>query len=480
MGCLFPNGQTRSYSYDDQGRLLQLANAHPTTGNLATYAYGYDLNNATSAYTMLGQRTSLTATVPAQSFSSALTKYYYDNLYQLTRVDYPSAAPFNGEVHSWTYDAIGNRLTNTVNAVTQNYTYQKIGTNPNNWQRLTSDGTNSNTYDANGNTATRTGYTFGWDYENRMNSITGTPSATYGYDYSGRRSSKTVSAAATSYLYNGLNLVSETAGATTTYHLFGSGVDEPLASSRGASVVYQAVDALGSVALTTNPVGATQNSYVFDGWGVSRSSSETFAQPFRFTAREVGDAAGQSFHRARFLALSVGRFLSEDPLRLYGSGHLRRNNILSVSDYVYVENSPVMGRDPLGLERPTNTDILNCVLHPFECNTVSNRRAAAYNATLRRFGHQGHNDASDAYRHCFWSCCIAETLGNARAQVWTDGHENEPNNPQCEKNMDCYNNEQGRRGPPKTLSYPCSAHCAAAPLQNAPVGSCKPAPYSRF
>ncbi len=203
----FPNGQMRSYSFDDQGRLTQLANTHPIAGNLATYAYAYDLNNATGAYTTLGQRTSMTADVPAQSLSSALTKYYYDNRYQLTRSDYPSVAPFNGEIHSWTYDAIGNRITNTVNGTTTNYSYQRLGTNPNNWQRITSDGTNGYTYDANGNTIARGGSTFGWDYENRTTSIAGGATGTYTYDYSGQRSSKTASGTVTSYMYNGLNLI---------------------------------------------------------------------------------------------------------------------------------------------------------------------------------------------------------------------------------------------------------------------------------
>jgi len=253
---------------------------------------------------------------------------------------YPAAAPFNGEVHSWSYDAIGNRLTNTVNSTTATYTYQKLGTNPNNWQRLVSDGTNSYSYDANGNTVTRTGYTFGWDYENRMTTITGTPNATYTYDYSGRRSSKTVSGSATAYLYDGLNLVTETAGATTTYHLFGPGIDEPLASSSGASVIYHAVDGLGSLALATDAAGTVQDSYTYDAWGVGRSSTETFSQPFRYTAREVGDASNDLFYRARFLAPLAGRFLSEDPIG-FGGG---------VNFYGYALGDPIRFKDPLGLK----------------------------------------------------------------------------------------------------------------------------------
>jgi len=338
----FPNGQTKNFSYDDQGRLTQLVNLHPSAGNLATYAYGYDLNNATGGYTMLGQRTSMTATVPAQSFSSALTKYYYDNLYQLTRADYPNAAPFNGEIHSWLYDAIGNRLTNTVNGVTQSYTYQTIGTNPKNWQRLASDGTNIYTYDANGNTATRTGFTFGWDYENRMSSITGAPNASYAYDYSGRRASKTVAGISTTYLYDRRNLVSEASSGATADHLLGPGIDEPLASNRGGVVVYHAVDGLGSVSLTVDPAAVIRNSYAYDAWGVTRSSSEAFAQPFRYTAREIGEIADLAFYRARYLSRTVGRFLSEDQLERY----LR---VASLEAFKYAANSPVMFDDPYGL-----------------------------------------------------------------------------------------------------------------------------------
>jgi hypothetical protein len=54
----------------------------------------------------------------------------------LTQANYPAPPPYNGEVHAWTYDAIGNRLTNTVNGVPQTYTYLKNGPNPLNGQRF--------------------------------------------------------------------------------------------------------------------------------------------------------------------------------------------------------------------------------------------------------------------------------------------------------------------------------------------------------
>ena len=339
----FPNNQTRNFTYDDQGRLTQLTNLVSGGGNLATYAYGYDLNYTTGQYTMLGQRVSLTATVPSQGLNNHLFKYEYDSLYELNKVTYPNVTPFNAEVDSWTYDAIGNRLTNTVNGVTANYTYQKIGSNPNNWQRLTSDGTNSYTYDANGNTATKTGLTFGWSADDRMASISGSATAGYVYDYQGRRSSKTVSGAASGYFYDGLNLVQEQ-GATPADYLFGPGIDEPLAMSRGGQVYYYEPDALGSVAEVTNTSGAVQDSYLYDAWGQVKSQTGTLANPFIYTARETGEA-GLEFYRARFYQPSIGRFFTEDPKRR----EAWRGE--SVEKYVYVENDPITGTDPLGLER---------------------------------------------------------------------------------------------------------------------------------
>jgi RHS repeat-associated protein len=290
---------------------------------------------------MLGQRTSLTSTVPSQGLSGALTKYYYDNLYQLTKVDYPTAVPWNGEVHSWTYDAIGNRLTNTVNATTQTYGYQKIGSNPLNWQRMLSDGVNTYSYQGTGATFTRSGpsgnFSFTWNHEVQMTGISGAETASYGYDYQGRRRSKTVGGVTTRYLYDGLNLIGEL-GASPADYLFGPGIDEPLAMSRGGQVSYYASDALGSVNALTNSSGAVQSTYLYDAWGQTRSQTGSLVNPFTYTARETGEA-GSLFYRARYLSPTAGRFLSEDPLGNDSLGNL----------YDYTLNRPSYLRDPSGL-----------------------------------------------------------------------------------------------------------------------------------
>jgi RHS repeat-associated protein len=339
----FPTAQYRDYSYDDQGRLLQLANIHPAAGNLATYSYGYDFNHATGAWDRLGQRVSVTATVPSQGLSSHQTRYEYDPLYQLTKATYPNVAPFNSEVDSWTYDAIGNRLADTVNGSTQTYGYQKIGTNQLNWQRLLSDGSNSYTYDANGNTATRNGpagsFTFGWSADDRLTSISGPSTASYAYDHKGRRTSKVVGSAAT-YLYSGPHIIREPA--TSSDYLFGPGIDQPLAVSQSGSTFYYQVDALGSVNLLTDSGGMVQNTYIYDAWGITRASSVPVGNPFGYSAREFGDAS-TLLYRARYYQPTIGRFQSEDPLA-------KKINVYLSDVYRYVYNAPIMYTDPMGLE----------------------------------------------------------------------------------------------------------------------------------
>ncbi len=324
----FPNTQSRNYSYDDQGRLLQLANTIGQT-DLGTFAYGYD-------NPLLGQRTSMTSALGA-------TNYSYDSNYQLTGATYPNAAPFNGEVHAWTYDNIGNRLTNTVNASTANYTYFKNGSNPLNGQRLQSDGTKTYTYDANGNVTGDGTYTYTWDYENRLTGITGGGlTATYSYDYNGRRKSKTVNGVTTNYLYYGQNLIRETS-TTTADFVFGTGIDEPLAQNRGGVTSYYNADGLGSVASLSDSAAAVQNSYDYDAWGVLRNQTGSVQNPFVYTSRETGEA-GLYFYRARYYNPSVGSFTGEDPLGYY----------IDVNFYRYVKNDPIIFTDPQGLANATS------------------------------------------------------------------------------------------------------------------------------
>jgi hypothetical protein len=74
---------------------------------------------------------------------------------------------------------------------------------------------------------------------------------------------------------------------------------------------------------------------------------------------------------------------------------------------------------------------------------IKNSKEAAFAETTNRFGFNGHNDQSDAFRHCFWSSMLARDLGLFGAKAFTDAHESDPTNPAGEKAMDLHNNSVG-------------------------------------
>lgn len=342
---VMPNGQFRQFAFDDQQRLTQIANIHPTAGpggsslNLGTYSYGYDYDDVAALYWMMGQRTSMTATSAITGFPTGTTKYYYDRTYQLTQASYPNISPFSGEFDSWTYDGIGNRLTESVSGNLVSWDSYSggsrllLGVNPN-----TTFGYNNNgSVETRSNAVTGPNYQFGWNVRNRLSSITGDASAIYSYDFRARRFSKTVSGVNTSYIYAGQNVISQTTGGATSEFLFAPGIDKPLAAYIGGARYYYSVDGLGSVSLLTTPAGAVQDSYVYDAWGKIRSQTVNVAQPFIYTGRETGEA-GLMYYRARYYSPDLGRFISEDPIR-YGN----------ISLYPYVGNDPISFIDPFGL-----------------------------------------------------------------------------------------------------------------------------------
>jgi RHS repeat-associated protein len=180
-------------------------------------------------------------------------------------------------------------------------------------------------------------YTYTWDREDRLTGISGGGlTVTYKYDYVGRRSSKTVGGQTTTYIYDGQNLIAER-GASVAEYLYGPGIDEPLAMYRSSTAYYYNVDGLGSVNLVNDASGTVQDKYLYDGWGITRSSTTPIANPFVYTGRESGEA-GLLYYRARFYNYNLGRFISEDPIKL-----------MEMSLYSYVENNPLLFRDPSGL-----------------------------------------------------------------------------------------------------------------------------------
>jgi RHS repeat-associated protein len=114
---------------------------------------------------------------------------------------------------------------------------------------------------------------------------------------------------------------------------------------RAGAKSYYFDDGLGSIREMTDGTGTLQNSYSYGAWGELRVSSTTVVNSYGYTGREFSED-GFYFYRARYLDPSVGRFISEDPIRSLGMSYL----------YHYVQNNATNRKDPWGLKYTYNSD----------------------------------------------------------------------------------------------------------------------------
>lgn len=265
--------------------------------------------------------------------TGVISNYTYDPIYELTQVMQGGST-----TESYNYDPIGNRLSSLgVSSYTNNSSNELTGTS-----------NASYTYDANGNTTSKTDSTgttnYTWDFEDRLTQVTlpGTGgTVSFKYDPFGRRIYKSSSSATTIFVYDGDNVVETTngAGAIISKYAQGQGIDEPLAQSSSGATNYYEADGLGSVTSLTSAAGVLAQTYTYDSFGKLTASSGAITNPFQYSSREFDTETNLYYYRARYYDSPSGRFLSEDPVR-FGAG---------VDFYPYVGNSPTNFGDPLGL-----------------------------------------------------------------------------------------------------------------------------------
>ncbi|HWZ44719.1 MAG TPA: RHS repeat-associated core domain-containing protein [Candidatus Saccharimonadales bacterium] len=289
-----------------------------------------------------------TGTAKTNKLNNVTSNFVHDNLYQLTGVTQGTST-----TESYTYDAVGNRL-----SAVGGTSYSCNASND-----LLGAGPASYTYDDNGNTLTKTdasGTTaYAWDFENRLKSVTlpGDTSVTFRYDPLGRRIQKGGSI----FVYDGANLIQESdqAGNLVAHYIQGPGIDQPLAAYRGAASEFYEADGLGSITSLTTTSGAVNQSYSFDSFGNTFSTTGAFVQPFRYTGREWDAETGLYYYRARYYDAAIGRFLGEDPVR-FDAG--------SPNFYAYVGNSPTNAVDPSGLAQC----VYSVAMHTLVCGPNAN------------------------------------------------------------------------------------------------------------
>ena len=324
----FPGGSTRTQSFDGLGRHQSIQLKSPSEHTLMDYEYTWDdTGNITEKVTEHGDY-----------------QYAYDDIDRLTEADYPR---FSAE--EWTYDPLGNRMTDTKTGEAE-WQY-----NQNN--ELLSSIDHSYEYDANGSLIAEyhpdgsVFRTHEYNAETRLTAIRdgqGNLIAEYRYDPFGRRIQKTTysppgqNPETTWYLYSDQGLMAELdgEGTQTDFYLFppdGLWSTDPILRRSGASYYYYQTDHLGTPQQLIDRLGNVVHSREMKAFG---ETTETGIEDrLRFPGQLHSQETGLHYNYFRDYAPGVGRYVSRDPIGLYAGYNI----------YNYVESRPVKLYDPMGL-----------------------------------------------------------------------------------------------------------------------------------
>lgn len=331
------NGESRTF----------LGSADVTTDAIGDVSFSVPLSAGVGS----GEAVTATATDPGgstselsgcveaiETVSSFNWHYEYDALYRLTYAcsdwdNVATACKSNEAFFRYTYDGVGNRLTQETLSGTNSYMYDAAN-------RLTSVDGVSYSWDAKGNLLSDGTWSYTYNHANRLVSgDDGVDSYDFSYNGRGDRLLQTVNGVATGYTLDiNRGLTQVLADGSNTY-LYG---DSRIGEEQSGGWQYHLGDALGSVRQLTDGTAAVTAARAYEPFGSTLTSTGSPATNYAFTG-EWADRTGLIHLRARYLEPEQGRFVSKDPW----GGEPRRP--LTQNDWAYALSDPINLTDPSGL-----------------------------------------------------------------------------------------------------------------------------------
>ncbi len=340
-------GIVTATSYDARGNLTSQTNANGTATtrtfsaarqwltNISTTAGSNTLQNLYYSRDAEGKITSVTSSTTNASLATDETwTYAYDDLDRLTSA---SDTYDTSQNQSFTYDLVNNMSSNSLVGT---YTYPAAGSaRP---HAVTAAGSNTYSYDADGNMIAGAGRTITYDPCNRPIAIRGSSYAlSFAYDADEHRLEKANSTTGATTYYPG-DGVEGTGGVLTKYVKLG-GVK--VAKRVGTTTYWLHTDALGSTRVDTNASGVEVQRQEFRPYGGKLSTEfASFAESTGFTG-ERQDESGLLYLHARYYDPSLGRFNSADSWN--------PTSRVGVKRYAYAFDDPVNLVDTNGHEPGT-------------------------------------------------------------------------------------------------------------------------------
>ena len=288
--------------------------------------------------------------------------YEYDAEERITKVTDSADG-----VTEYTYDALGQLLTETKGSQTVSVTYDKYGNiqskngipysygsddaNCCGWKDLlTAYNGKAITYDANGNPINYQGTAATWE-KGRQLKMFGANS--YKYNNDGIRIQKRTATEIHDYILDGTNiikeLVTDTDGCPKYTNEYLYDLDGTVCEIKHNGTAYYFYKNLqGDVIAITNATGAVVARYTYDAWGVPTIKEDTSScniatvNPFRYRGYYYDTETKFYYLQSRYYDPTIGRFINAD---VYSSTDI---GIQGSNMFAYCNNNPVMHSDPTG------------------------------------------------------------------------------------------------------------------------------------
>ena len=263
----------------------------------------------------------------------------------------------------YTYDALGQLLTETVNGeVVNTMEYDNYGniTKKNGktytygdttWKDLLTgfDGKTIE-YDAQGNPTTYLGHTLAWEKGRQLKSF---DNIEYTYNANGIRTSKTVNGVKHEYTLYGTKILRETWGKNTLVPLYDN--EDSVCGILYNNVPYYFIKNLqGDVIAIVDKDAQTVARYSYDAWGTV-TSAVTYTEltknvdiatinPFRYRCYYYDEEIGMYYLQSRYYDVTIHRFINEDkPVCVCAVAQAQFSSL-----YAYCDNNPIRYSDKTG------------------------------------------------------------------------------------------------------------------------------------
>jgi RHS repeat-associated protein len=337
---------TTTLTYDALNRPITCAQNGLNGANFATSHY---------VYSKVGNLTNTT-----RDEEGGKGDYFtYDNLNQATTALYSATGPSDSNPAKKVSYTLGIRnrssMTVTDNILGTNTT-TSYDNNTNDLNQLTSVTVNgvaqSVGWENNLNLSSYNGWTYSYDAENRLMSVSGNGhSAAFVYDGLGRCVKRVLDGATTIFTYDQWTPIVEWDGSgnLVASNVYGLGDDEIVYRSGGSTQLFYKSDPMGNVKFLLDQNGTGIEKYKYDAfgsptitdWSGNARTNSTCGNRFMFSGREYFSALGLYDMRNRVYDPTMGRFYQTDLIGFAGD---------SWNLYRFCGNNPLLGGDTIGLQ----------------------------------------------------------------------------------------------------------------------------------